>query len=131
MPRSYAYLDDAPLEERRARAVQMRRTLPDLADGMGALDASAIEQVAAESWPVVRDADELHDALLTLITLPPVAAWQLWFDELAASRRVITIPAAGGILWVAAERAGMARAAHFGDGDEQQSAVTETLRGWL
>ena len=127
----YAYLDDAPLEERRARAVQMRRTLPDLADGMGALDASAIEQVAAESWPVVRDADELHDALLTLITLPPVAAWQLWFDELAASRRVITIPAAGGILWVAAERAGMVRAAHFGDGDEQQAAVTETLRGWL
>ena len=40
--------------------------LPDLADGMGALDAAAIEQVAAESWPVVRDADELHDALLTL-----------------------------------------------------------------
>jgi ATP-dependent Lhr-like helicase len=127
----YAYLDDAPLEERRARAVQMRRTLPDLADGMGALDASAIELVAAESWPVVRDADELHDALLTLITLPPVAGWRPWFDELAASRRVITIPAAGGVLWAAAERAGMARAAHFGDGDEQQSAVTEILRGWL
>jgi len=127
----YAYLDDAPLEERRARAVQMRRTLPDLADGMGALDASAIEQVAEESWPVVRDADELHDALLTLITLPPVAAWQPWFDELAASRRVITIPAAGGVLWAAAERAGMARAAHSGDGDEQQAAVTEILRGWL
>jgi ATP-dependent helicase Lhr and Lhr-like helicase len=127
----YAYLDDAPLEERRARAVQMRRTLPDLADGMGALDASAIEQVAAESWPVVRDADELHDALLTLITLPLVAAWQPWFDELAASRRVITIPAAGGVLWAAAERTAMARAAHFGDGDEQQAAVTEILRGWL
>ena len=46
----------------------------DLAEGVGALDAAAIEQVAAESWPVVRDADELHDALLTLITLPPVAA---------------------------------------------------------
>jgi ATP-dependent Lhr-like helicase len=127
----YAYLDDAPLEERRARAVQMRRTLPDLADGMGALDASAIEQVAAESWPVVRDADELHDALLTLITLPPVDAWQPWFDELAASRRVITIPVASGVLWAAAERSGMARAAHFGDGDEQQAAITEILRGWL
>jgi ATP-dependent Lhr-like helicase len=126
----YAYLDDAPLEERRARAVQMRRTLPDLADGMGALDASAIEQVAAESWPVVRDADELHDALLTLITLPPVARWQAWFEELAGSRRVITIPAGGG-LWAAAERAAMARAAHFGDGDEQQGAMTEILRGWL
>ena len=63
----YAFLDDAPLEERRTRAVQMRRTLvPEDAAGMGALDPAAIAQVADESWPVVRDADELHDALLTL-----------------------------------------------------------------
>jgi ATP-dependent Lhr-like helicase len=131
----YAYLDDAPLEERRARAVQMRRTLPDLAEGMGALDAAAIEQVTEESWPVVRDADELHDALLTLITLAPVADWQPWFDELAAARRVVTIqPAAcdnSAVLWAAAERAAMARAAHSGAGDERQNAVTEMLRGWL
>ncbi len=141
----YAYLDDAPLEERRARAVQMRRTLPDLADGVGALDASAIEQVEAESWPVVRDADELHDALLTLIsmtaeaghgrllrlTLPQAPEWQGWFDELAAANRVVTIRQNGAELWAAAERAGMAQAAHFGSGDEQQAAVTETLRGWL
>ncbi len=127
----YAYLDDAPLEERRARAVQMRRTLPDLAEGMGALDAAAIEQVETESWPVVRDADELHDALLTLITLPPVADWQAWFDELTASRRVTVLHDGDTVLWAAAEKAGMARAAHFGTGDEQQAAVTETLRGWL
>jgi ATP-dependent Lhr-like helicase len=127
----YAYLDDAPLEERRARAVQMRRTLPDLAEGMGALDAAAIEQVAAESWPVVRDADELHDALLTLVTLPPVADWQAWFDDLTVARRVIVLRAGDAVLWAAAEKAGMARAAHFGTGDEQQAAVTETLRGWL
>ena len=63
----YAYLDDAPLEERRARAVQMRRTIgPDTA-GVGALDPAAIAEVAAESWPVARDAEELHDALLTLV----------------------------------------------------------------
>ncbi len=127
----YAFLDDAPLEERRARAVQMRRTLPDLAEGMGALDADAIAQVAAESWPVVRDSDELHDALLTLITLPPVAEWQPWFDQLAAANRVITIHDGNAVLWAAAERAGMARAAHSGEGDEQQNAVTEMLRGWL
>ena len=127
----YAYLDDAPLEERRARAVQMRRTLPDLAEGMGALDAAAIEQVAAESWPAVRDADELHDALLTLIALPAVAEWQPWFDELMASRRAITLGDGSALLWAAAERAAMAEAAHFGAGDEQQTAVTEMLRGWL
>jgi len=127
----YAYLDDAPLEERRARAVQMRRTLPDLAEGMGALDASAIEQVAAESWPAVRDADELHDALLTLIALPRVAGWQGWFDELGSANRVITIALDGAEIWAATERTEMARAAYFGSGDEQQNAATETLRGWL
>ena len=63
----YAYLDDAPLEERRARAVQLRRTLrTDFAGGAGILDPAAIATVAAESWPDVRDADELHDALLSL-----------------------------------------------------------------
>jgi ATP-dependent helicase Lhr and Lhr-like helicase len=67
----YAYLDDAPLEERRARAVEMRRSLPpELAGNLGALDPAAIAEVAEESWPVVRDADELHDALLTLIWVP-------------------------------------------------------------
>jgi ATP-dependent Lhr-like helicase len=67
----YAYLDDAPLEERRARAVEMRRSLPpDLAGDLGALDPATIAEVAEEAWPVVRDADELHDALLTLIWMP-------------------------------------------------------------
>ena len=127
----YAYLDDAPLEERRARAVQMRRTLPDLADGMGALDTAAIEQVAAESWPAVRDADELHDALLTLISMPPAAEWQPWYDELAAARRAVTLRDGDAVLWATAERAEMAHAAHLGAGDEQQAAVTEMLRGWL
>ena len=72
----YAYLDDAPLEERRARAVQMRRTLSGSCGGCGRAGSAAIAQVAAESWPAVRDADELHDALLTLIVLPPGAEWQ-------------------------------------------------------
>ncbi|MFY9663115.1 MAG: hypothetical protein WAK19_01570, partial [Candidatus Cybelea sp.] len=87
----YAYLDDAPLEERRARAVQLRRTLRDDVDGAGILDPAAIAEVAAESWPVVRDADELHDALMSLVVLPPVAAWSGWFDELVADRRATTL----------------------------------------
>ena len=74
----YAFLDDAPLEERRARAVEMRRTLPaQLAGEVGALDPAAIEEVQRESWPVVRDPDELHDALLTLLWLP-VEEMQSW-----------------------------------------------------
>src|SRR5262249_41906085 len=97
----YAFLDDAPLEERRTRAVAMRRTL-DVSDAsqIGALDSEAITRVAEESWPLVRDPDELHDALLTLILLPPVHKWRGWFDQLAQSRRVLTISG----FWVAAER---------------------------
>ncbi len=67
----YAYLDDAPLEERRARAVEMRRVLPEaVLSEIGRLDPAAIEEVRADAWPDVRDAEELHDALLTLGALP-------------------------------------------------------------
>jgi ATP-dependent Lhr-like helicase len=67
----YAYLDDAPLEERRARAVEMRRILPEsVLEEVGKLDPAAIVQVREEAWPDVRDADELHDVLHTLIAVP-------------------------------------------------------------
>ena len=67
----YAYLDDAPLEERRARAVEMRRVLPEsVLEEVGGLDQAAIAQVREEAWPDVRDADELHDVLHTLVALP-------------------------------------------------------------
>lgn len=71
----YAYLDDAPLEERRARAVEMRRVLPEsVLEEVGKLDPAAIAQVREEAWPDVRDPDELHDVLHTLIALPEVAS---------------------------------------------------------
>jgi ATP-dependent Lhr-like helicase len=70
----YAYLDDAPLEERRARAVEMRRALPDtVVSDMGRLDPSAISEVRAEVWPDVRDAEELHDALESLVAMPDIS----------------------------------------------------------
>ena len=67
----YAFLDDAPLEERRARAVSMRRTLPDsmLADA-GRLDPDAIAAVRAECWPDIRDEHEMHDLLFSAVALP-------------------------------------------------------------
>ncbi len=86
----YAFLDDAPLEERRARAVEMRRILPDavLAE-VGALDPAAIAQVRADAWPDVRDADELADALHSLIALPENLGeeWRPLFEKLRASNR--------------------------------------------
>ena len=88
----YAFLDDAPLEERRARAVEMRRTLPaQLAGEVGALDPAAIEEVQRESWPVVRDPDELHDALLTLLWLPVEEAqdWAIHLPRLIEEGRAV------------------------------------------
>jgi ATP-dependent Lhr-like helicase len=76
----YAYLDDAPLEERRARAVQMRRVLPEaVLKEVGRLDQQAIARVTDEARPDIRDADELHDTLQTLVALParvPDEDWQ-------------------------------------------------------
>src|SRR5262249_8064682 len=67
----YAFLDDAPLEERRARAVELRRALPEsVLKEVGGLDPAAIAEVREEAWPDVRDADELADVLHTLIALP-------------------------------------------------------------
>src|SRR6185503_12905238 len=85
----YAFLDDAPLEERRARAVSLRRTDPDLASGLGALDLAAIDEVRRQAWPEARDADEVHDALLTLWWLPEAdaAGWLAPLEALVAAGR--------------------------------------------
>ena len=67
----YAYLDDAPLEERRARAVNMRGMVPDsLLGEAGRLDPAAIRSVRAECWPDIRDEHELHDLLYSLVLVP-------------------------------------------------------------
>ena len=107
----YAYLDDAPLEERRARAVEMRRILPEsVLEEVGKLDPAAIAQVRDEAWPDVRDADELHDVLHTLVVVPAdtVSAstqhWQFHFERLAAQGRAIIALNKGRTYWVAAER---------------------------
>ena len=116
----YAYLDDAPLEERRARAVQLRRTLrTDLSGGAGILDPAAIATVAAESWPDVRDADELHDALLSLIKLSPVDEWREFFVQLTIAGRASVIERGNKRFWVATERLHLT-------GD-----VLATVRGWM
>jgi ATP-dependent Lhr-like helicase len=120
----YAYLDDAPLEERRARAVEMRRVLPQaVLQEIGKLDPAAIEDVCEEAWPDVRDAEELHDALLTLIAIPAVIepaqttsrlrsmvgssllSWTPYFERLVAERRAGLARVDRASYWVSAERA--------------------------
>ena len=107
----YAYLDDAPLEERRARAVTLRRGLPaELADDVGRLDPEAIAAVIEEARPDLRDADELHDLLLDVGALPEPERWTEWVDELIASGRAARLHDGTRIFWVAAERRSLALA---------------------
>ena len=107
----YTFLDDAPLEERRTRAVMLRHALPNDARDLSALDPDAIARVREEAWPQPRDAEEVHDVLLSLVALAEreAAAWQPWLDDLVAQGRVAaveaagTLPAAGSRHWFAAE----------------------------
>jgi ATP-dependent helicase Lhr and Lhr-like helicase len=102
--RPFTYLDDAPLEERRSRAVQLRRGLPVEARDLASLDPGAIDRVREEVRPDPRDADELHDLLMTVVGLRPVEEWDPWFDELVEEGRAVTLHAPGGALWCAVER---------------------------
>jgi ATP-dependent Lhr-like helicase len=112
----YTYLDDAPLEERRARAVSMRRTLPpEDAAAFGALDAGAIAQVVADAQPPMRDADELHDALLQLNVAPAEQVPLAELDSLVQQRRVARFETGEGrVEVVAAERVAYAEALYPG-----------------
>jgi len=148
----YAYLDDAPLEERRARAVEMRRILPEsVLEEVGKLDPAAIEQVREEAWPDIRDADELHDVLHTLVVIPadalarvgpgdspPSGALQFYFDRLADQKRVIKTFARDRAYWVAAEWSSLFAALFPEVNLESQSnplnaddVLLTTVTGWM
>jgi ATP-dependent Lhr-like helicase len=152
----YAYLDDAPLEERRARAVEMRRVLPaSVLEEVGALDPAAIEQVQREAWPDVRDADELHDVLHTLLGFQPSAVghhlaargfqlspdWTRFLERLQAENRAFVGEAGGRHYWVAAERAAWFQAMQGIKREESaergasavtlDEAVLVAVQGWM
>ncbi len=89
----YAFLDNAPLEERRTQAVLNRRwSDPESTDDLGALDADAIKAVANEAWPQPQNVDEMHEALMTLGCITGVEArehsdWMKWLESLARAGR--------------------------------------------
>ncbi len=102
--RPFTYLDDAPLEERRSRAVPLRRGLPVEAHELGRLEPAAIDRVIEQVRPDPRDQHELHDLLVSLVALRPAEAWRPWFDELVAGRRAVVMHTQAGELWSAVER---------------------------
>ena len=114
--RPYAYLDDAPLEERRTQAVMARRWQdPQSATDLGRLDLEAIARVRSEAWPDPVNAEELHDALLLLGFLTEEeaeagAGWREWLKALAREKRVARLTIGSTSLWIPAERLDQFRA---------------------
>jgi ATP-dependent Lhr-like helicase len=124
----YAFLDDAPLEERRTQAVQTRRALePTTADDLGALDQSAIARVRDEAWPDPENPDELYDTLQVSGYLTEAegkrgrdgVSWSSLMRQLEAEGRAVQVRN----LWVAVERLDQVRAL------PQEEAIRELLRG--
>src|SRR6058998_696123 len=115
--RPYAFLDDAPLEERRTQAVISRRWLdPATASDLGDLDAAAIRKVREEAWPQVDGADAMQDGLdlLGFVTQGEAHAseWEPYLAALAGEGRAATLSVgpAGPHLWVSAGRLSHLRA---------------------
>lgn len=150
--RPYAFLDDAPLEERRTQAVLARRwSDPESADDLGALDPEAIAAVREEAWPEARSADELHEALTALgcIAEAETAAqpqWSEWLAELARGGRATRMQVAHDrVLWLPLERLMLLRAVYpqapfqphlqapggYDQSIEEEAALVELIRARL
>ncbi|WP_234023722.1 DEAD/DEAH box helicase [Sorangium cellulosum] len=154
----YAFLDDAPLEERRARAVRVRRGLPaEVAERLGGLDPEVIAEVVEEARPRARDEDELHELLLDRVALPAAEGAQRGFARLfaalAAAGRAAEVSAAapgappGAPRWVATERRPLVEviwpgavftpdvvvppAVREAAGADRGAAITALVRGFL
>ena len=122
--RPFTFLDGAPLEERRTRALSLQRGLgalgpnglPVPTDQLDALDPDAVAMVLDQVRPELRNADELHDLLLSLVMARPVAEWSRWFAALEADGRAALVEGC----WVATER--HAGATSLSTDDEAASA---------
>jgi ATP-dependent helicase Lhr and Lhr-like helicase len=149
----YAFLDDAPLEERRARAVEMRRFLPsDVLETVGKLDPEVIREVQLQAWPDIRSTDELHDSLQTFIAFPEeitlgpafnLELWKSFFQQLQAEKRAFLLENQNQKFWVAAEKLKSFTAAYphvllpkeakeiEKEQPSYEAALQNLLRGWL
>jgi ATP-dependent Lhr-like helicase len=138
----YAFLDEAGLEERRARAVSLSRVLPaSVLEEAGRLDQVAIDEVRRECWPDIRDEHELHDLLHSFIVLPldffagraDAHHWPILYDRLMRNGRVQTVDRKGIVCWTSAER--MTYVAALGnqpsDAVTKEQALKQCVQGWV
>ena len=118
--RPYAFLDNAPLEERRTQAVYTRRASESSGGGdLGILDAAAIDRVCVEAWPQARNADELHEALMQLGVTTEHETVRCAADAASLLESLTAQGRAGQLsgrpaFWIAAERYPMVRAVYPG-----------------
>ena len=138
----YAFLDDAGLEERRARAVSLNREIPaSVLEQPGRLDAAAISTVRSQCWPDLRDHHELHDLLMSVVLLPVSMIdeersrhWPEFFLRLECSGRARTMQHNGIDCWIATERLALVNAL-WNDGtssiEMREDAVRKCVQGWI
>jgi ATP-dependent Lhr-like helicase len=136
----YAYLDEAGLEARRARATSLGRNLPEQP---GKLDPAAITAIRKEIWPDLRSEHELHDLLHSLIVLPlhmidivESNSWRIFYERLAGARRVHTIDCGRSPSWVATERLSYVdmlwqTASNRASSVTKEEALQKLVQGWL
>ena len=126
--RPYTFLDDAPLEERRTRAVAVPRGLPVEARELARLDPDAIDRVRAEVSSTPRDIEELHDLLQCLFVVTPRPEWSAFFRTLCDAGRAQIMVTADGTRWCAVEHKAALSvvypAAHF----EPDRPIPDSLR---
>lgn len=130
----YAFLDDAPLEERRARAVEMRRTLPEkLLNEIGKLDPVAIQEVEEQITPDIRSADELHDFMQTIIALPENDNhWTAFCDQLLLEHRIASFNYQNKKFWFAVEKQAIFSSiyAELSHASREENLI-QMIRGWM
>ncbi|MGA2847584.1 MAG: DEAD/DEAH box helicase [Terracidiphilus sp.] len=138
----YAFLDEAGLEERRARAVQQNGRIPaSVLEQPGKLDERAIETVREQCWPDIRDQNELHDLLMTLIVLPTpsirmdsVAQWTEFHARLVRDGRSRELQCGGVSCWIAVERTPSVQALWLEEcveGVTKAEAMNKCVQGWV
>jgi len=138
----YAFLDEAGLEERRARAVSLNREIPaSVLERPGRLDPGAIATVRSECWPDIRDHHELHDLLMSVLLLPismieqeRCGHWPELFERLSCNGRAQALEHNGVGYWIATERVALLDAlwADVTPGDGlREDAFRKCVQGWI